>query len=500
MVDTKKSAIVIGSGFGGLAIAIRLQARGIQTTMYEKNELVGGHAYQFKEKGYTFDMGPSLITEPAIVDDVFKAASKKLEDYLQITELDPFYRIYFHDKTYLDYSGDTTKMKQQIAKFNAEDARNYDSFMKLSANLYKAVITDKLGAKPFLNWKDFLQFAPRALTLNGIFPAYSVVKQYFSDFRTRFLFSFHTLFIGGNPFRAPSLFLMLPYLEKSGKIWFSKGGMYSLVEAYKKVFEELGGKIHTNAPVEKILIEHKKAVGVIVAGKEHKADIIVSNAHFAHTYKDLIPESKRKIWTDKAIKAKNYGMSSFLIYLGVKKQYPDLKHHTLILSQRYKELVADIFDNKVLADDFSMYLHVPTRTDPDMAPKGSDSIYLLIPTPNLKANIDWDKVAPEYTEKILKFMEEDFGLTDLRKNIEVQRIWTPKDFEQKRNNYLGAAWSLEPSLFQIANFRPHNVSEEFKNLYLVGASTHPGGGVPGVLLSAEATEKLIIKDLEKSHE
>lgn len=385
-------------------------------------------------------------------------------------------------------------MKEQIRKFNEDDANNYDKFMKYASKLYKAVITDGLGSKPFITAGDFLGFAPRAIALRAILPAYNVAAGYFKDFRTRFLFSFHTLFIGGNPFRAPSLFLMLPYLEKTTGVHFSYGGMYALVEAMVKVFKELGGKLVLNTPVEEILVRNKVAYAVKVKGEVEEADIVVSNAHFAHTYKDLIPEEKRSRLKNKAIMKKAYGMSCFLIYLGVKKQYTQLKHHTLILSERYKELITDIFDRKILADDFSIYLHAPTRTDASMAPEGCDSLYVLIPTPNLAGNINWNQETPIFTKKILDFLQYKFGLDDLQQNIEVQRTFSPADFARERNNYLGAAWSLEPKLTQIANFRPHNRSEEFKNLYLVGVSTHPGGGVPGVLLSAETTEKLIIKD------
>lgn len=492
-----KSAIIIGSGFGGLSLGIRLQARGINTTIYEKNEKVGGHAYQFKEKGYTFDMGPSIITEPKIIQSIFNTVGKDMNDYLGLSEVDPFYRIFFHDKTFIDYSSDSKEMKEQLSKFNEDDAKNYDKFMEYAAKLYKIVITDRLGSQPFHTLQSAIGILPKVLSVGGIFPSVMVAKRYFKDFRSQFLFSFHTLFIGGNPFESPSLFLMLPFLEKKERVWFSKGGMYSLVEALEKIFKEAGGKIETNSPVEEIVIEKRKAIGVKVKGTFIPSDIVVSNAHFAHTYKDLIPESKRRFWKDWHIKAKDYSMSCVLLYLGVKKQYKELVHHTLILSKRYKGLIDDIFNKKVLPKDFSMYLHIPSRSDSTMAPKGSDSMYVLVPVPNLSANIDWNVEKDKFTKVILDFLENSFGLTDLQKNIEVLRVFTPVDFQNQRNNYLGAAWSLKPSLLQIATLRPHNVSEEFNNLFLVGASTHPGGGVPGVMLSAEATEKLIVEYFEK---
>ena len=492
--NNQKTAIVIGSGFGGLSMAIRLQALGFKTKIFEKNPKVGGHAYQIKKDGYTFDMGPSIVTIPFLFKELFELNNENFKDYIDLTSLDPFYRIYYHDKSYIDYTGDLNKMKAEIAKFNKEDAQNYDSFMEYSKSLYKIVVEDKLGEQPFTSWSDFLNFLPIAIKNKAILPCYTVASKYFKDFRTRFLFSFHSLFLGGNPFSVPSIFLMLPYLEKSGGVWFAKGGMYKIVTELAELFKRMGGEIYTNSEVEEILIKNGIARGVHANNTEHLADLIVSNAHFAHTYMNLINKEKRQKWTDKAIQNKKYTMSCYLLYLGTKKKYPQLLHHTLILSKRYKGLVKDIFDNKALSKDFSMYLHVPSRTDADMAPEGCESIYLLIPTPNLAADIDWNKETQPFTERVLDFLEKDFGMEDLRENIEVLETFTPLDFAKQRNNYLGACWSLQPNLTQIANMRPQNKSEEFENLYLVGASTHPGAGVPGVILSAKATEKLIKKD------
>jgi phytoene desaturase len=293
---------------------------------------------------------------------------------------------------------------------------------------------------------------------------------------------------------------MIPYLEKAGGVWFTKGGMYSLVEAFEKLFLEIGGEIKTGSEVSEILVNNGRASGVIANGESRDFDIVISNAHFAHTYTDLIKAEHRKKWSDRKVKKLAYGMSTFLIYLGVKKQYPQLLHHTLILSERYKALVKDIFDNKILPEDFSMYLHVPSRSDAEMAPPGCESMYVLIPVPNLQGDINWKEMAQPYADKILRFLEEDFGLEGLRENIEVLELFTPEDFKERRNNYLGSAWGVEPKLIQTASFRPGNRSEDIKGLYLVGASTHPGAGVPGVLLTAEATEKAIVTDLNlKDH-
>ncbi len=490
-----KKIIIIGSGFGGLAEAIRLQARGFEVTIFEKNAMVGGHAYQLKKSGYTFDMGPSLITAPDIIQSVFSTAGRDMHDYLDLVKLDPYYRIYFHDGTQIDYSGHAEAMKAQMARFNPRDAANYDRFMQDCRGIYDTVITDGLGATPFVKLKTMLDFIPRALQLKALHPAYHFVKRYFQDPRHLFTFSFHPLFIGGNPFRAPSVYLMIPYLEKVGGVWFSIGGMYSLVQAFARVFEEQGGRIETSAEVTEIVVKNGRVVGAMANRKFHSADAVISNADWAHTHLDLIEPEHRRKWTDRRIKKFGYSMSAFLLYMGVRRQYPQLLHHTLILSERYKELIRDIFDKKILADDFSMYLHAPTRTAPSMAPEGCESLYVLIPVPNLAGAVDWEQTAQPFAEKILRFLEEDFGLQDLRANLEVLEIFTPENFKQKQNAYLGSAWGVEPKLTQTAYFRPHNRSEDVKNLYFVGAGTHPGAGVPGVLLTAAATEKLVLEDL-----
>jgi phytoene desaturase len=490
-----KRIIVIGSGFGGLAVAIRLQARGFNVTVLEKNALVGGHAYQLKKNGYTFDMGPSLITAPDLIRSVFRAAGKPLDDYLEMVKLDPFYRIYFHDGAHLDYSSDAARMKAQMAAFNPNDAKHYDRFMQDCRGIYEAVITDGLGATPFMDWGTMLNFIPRALKLKALYPAHHFVARYFKDARHRFTFSFHPLFIGGNPFRAPSVYLMIPYLEKIGGVWFSMGGMYSLAKAFRRLFEELGGAVITNAEVTEIAVNNGRATGVVANEKFYRADAVISNADWAHTQRDLIAPQHRRKWTDRRVEKLDYSMSAFLLYIGSRRQYPQLLHHTLILSPRYRELIRDIFDRKILAEDFSMYLHAPTRTDPTMAPPGGESMYVLIPVPNLAGQIDWQQTAKPYAEKVLKFLEEDFGLQDLRANIEVLEIFTPENFRQKQNAYLGSAWGVEPKLTQTAYFRPHNRSEDIANLYFVGASTHPGAGVPGVLLTAETTERVVLEDL-----
>lgn len=490
-----KRVVVIGSGLGGLAIAIRLQAQGLQVTVLEKNPRVGGHAYLLRDSGYKFDMGPSLITAPEIIRGVFESAGRRMEDYLDLVLLDPFYRIYFHDGSFLDYTGDSERMKTQMRQFNIGDAENYDRFMEVARQIHEAVIVDGLGSTPFMDWRTMGSFIPKALKLKALSPAYSVVKRHFTDPRHRFTFSFHPLFIGGNPFRVPAIYLMIPYLEKTGGVWFAPGGMVTLVEAFLEIFKGLGGTVFTNEEALEILIHGRRAVGVRTASATYDAEIVVSNADVAHTYGDLVSEQHRHRWTNKRLAKSRYAMSAFLLYMGVRRQYPQLLHHTLILSERYRGLVSDIFDNRVLPDDFSMYLHVPTRTDPGMAPEGCESMYVLVPVPNLQGGIDWDEMASPYADRILGFLERDFGLQDLRQHLEVCHTFTPQDFQQHRNSHVGSAWGMEPRLMQTAIFRPHNRSEDVVGLYLVGAGTHPGAGIPGVLLTAEATQKVILEDL-----
>ena len=491
----RKTALVIGSGFGGLAIAARLQAAGVDVTVLEKREKIGGRAYQLVDRGYVFDMGPSLITAPQIIDSIFQAAGKRLVDYVDLVPLDPYYRIYFHDGTWIDYVGDLDRMREQMARFNQGDAENLDAFMEEVEPIYHSVIGDRLGSKPFDTVGTMLRFLPRMAQMKAFLPVTTFVNRFFKDFRHRFIYSFHPLFVGGNPFKTPSIYLMIPYLERDGGVWFTRGGMYSVVEALGRLIIEEGGRIKTGAEVEEILVEEGRAVGVRTADGELRADLVVSNADPGHTYGSLVdPEHRTRKWTDRKLARTDWAMSCFLLYIGTRRQYPQLEHHTLILTERYKELLADIFGKKILPDDFSMYLHAPTRTDPDMAPEGCESMYVLVPVANQASGIDWSEIRERFTDTVIDYLEE-WGLEDLREEIEVLHVFTPEDFETQLNATLGNAFAIEPKFTQTAWFRPQNRSEDVDDLYLVGGGTHPGAGVPGVLLSAEATYGCIAEDL-----
>lgn len=486
-----KKVVIIGAGFGGLALGIRLQARGYQVTIVEKQPQVGGHAQRLQLRGYTFDMGPSLITAPELLEELFRLADKDLSTYLTLVPLDPYYRIYFWDGSYLDYSGDTERMKAQIAQLSPGEERAYDAFLERSKAFYEAVITEGLGARPF-TWRELWQFLPKALRLGALKSAHGFAAEYFRDERLRFTFSFHPLFIGGDPFLAPAVYQMIPYLEKIGGVWYAYGGMHAVAEALARLFRELGGEIFLETEAQKIVVEHGRATAVETTTGSIPADLVVSNADYLHTVSKLLPPSYQVGSLRRRLIS--YSMSAFLIYAGVRRQYPDrLPHHTIALGPRYRGLVKDIFRRKVLASDFSLYLHAPTRTESDMAPAGGESLYILSPVPNLQSEIDWQEVSAAYEEKILRFLEEKIGLAGLQAHIEVKARYTPMDFQQQRNCTYGSAWGPEPVLWQTAVLRPPNRSRRLPNLFLVGAGTHPGAGVPGVLLSAKATEKAIIQ-------
>lgn len=485
---------MVGGGFGGLAAAVRLQAAGIRTILVERRDKIGGRAYQLVDSGYTFDMGPSLITAPAILDSVFRAGGARLRDRLDLVPLDPFYRIHFHDGTHIDYVGDAERMKAQMRRFDPQDADRLDEFLEKIRPIHEAVVTDRLGGRPFDSLARMIGLVPRLIRLGAHRSVTRLVNRYFRDFRHRFMYSFHPLFVGGNPFVTPSVYLMIPHLEREGGVWFTPGGMYAVVEALGRLFEELGGEIRTCTEVTRIRVSDGRVRGVETTAGPLDAEVVVSNADVAHTYGALVEPALRRRWTDKRLDRLHQSMSCFLIYLGTRRQYPALAHHTLILSERYEGLVRDIFQRKTLPEDFSMYLHAPTRTDPTMAPPGCESMYALIPVPNNAAGVDWEARKGPFADRVLAFLEE-WGLTGLRDATEVMHLFTPHDFERQLNATLGNAFSLEPRISQTAYLRPHNRSEDVRGLYLVGAGTHPGAGVPGVLLSAEATYACIAEDL-----
>ncbi|MFP8490230.1 phytoene desaturase [Gracilimonas sp. Q87] len=490
----KKNIIVIGSGFGGLGAASRLLSAGHDVTILEKRDKLGGRAYVYEKNGFKFDGGPTVITAPFMFDDIFEAAGKKREDYFELVPCDPFYRIFDHEGKGFDYNSDHDFILSEIEKRSPEDVKGYEEFIKTTKPIFEKGFVE-LADKPFLKFTDMLKVAPDLIKLKSHQSVYKYVSQFIEDEFLRRAFSFHPLLVGGNPFDTTSIYSMIHYLEREWGVHYAMGGTGAIVNGLEKLIIEQGGKIHTETEVEEILVNDGKAVGVrLKTGEILEADEVVSNADVAFTYKNLINPKHRKKYTDRKIEKTKYSMSLFVIYFGTRKRYNDtnLAHHNIILGERYKGLLSDIFHDKKLSDDFSLYLHMPTKTDPSMAPKGHEAFYVLSPVPHLDGETDWNEMAPIYRDKIMNFLEENY-LPDLQENLVAEHYIDPLHFQNELNSYKGSAFSVEPILTQSAWFRPHNKSEDVDSLYFVGAGTHPGAGLPGVLSSSIIAQDLIGK-------
>lgn len=486
--------IIIGSGFGGLGAAARLAARGVNVEIFEKRDKPGGRAYVYEINGFKFDGGPTVITAPWMFDEIFSMAGRNREDYVKFVPVNPFYRIFDHHGNRFDYNNDHDFILKEIEKWNPSDKAGYNRFIETTKPIFQKGFVE-LASKPFLHLQDMVKILPDLVKLQSYKSVYQYVSQFVKHPFLRTVFSFHPLLVGGNPFEVTSIYAMIHYLEREWGVWYALGGTGAIVDAMVRLIEELGGKIHLNTEVEEILVSgDRRVTGIRLRdGSIHTADAIISNADVAWTYRNLIPEQHRRVNTNSRYERMRYSMSLFVIYFGTKRRYMDspLAHHNIILSERYKGLLDDIFHRKVLAEDFSLYLHMPTITDSSIAPEGCESFYVLSPVPHLDSEIDWRTTAPLYKNRILQFLEEHY-LPDLRANIVAEHYIDPLHFENTLNSFRGAAFSVEPILTQSAWFRPHNQSEDFHNLYFVGAGTHPGAGLPGVLSSSIIAEKLIL--------
>ena len=484
--------IVIGSGFGGLGAAVRLAARGYEVEIFEKRDKPGGRGYVYEINGFKFDGGPTVITAPFMFDDIWAMAGKRREDYFTLVPCDPFYRIFDDQKRPFDYNGDENFILEQIGKRNPADREGYQRFMATTKAIFEKGFVE-LADKPFLSFTDMLKVVPDLICLQSYLSVYQYASKFVQDEFLRRCFSFHPLLIGGNPFDSPSIYAMIHYLEREWGIHYAIGGTGAIVSAMVRLFEELGGKLHLNAEVDEILVEGRRANGIRMKdGTLHRADHVVANADVGWVYDKMIRKSKQSVYTKTKMSLMQYSMSLFVIYFGTKRQYRDvgLAHHNIILSERYKGLLEDIFTRKTLAQDFSLYLHMPTLTDPSMAPEGHEAFYVLSPVPHLGSGIDWTKAAKPYRDAIMQFLEANY-LPDLQANIVAEHYIDPLHFRNDLNSRLGSAFSVQPLLTQSAWFRPHNRAEDFDNLYFVGAGTHPGAGLPGVLSSSIIAENLI---------
>jgi len=482
---------VIGSGFGGLSAAIRLQAQGHNVTIIEKRDKPGGRAYVYEQEGFVFDGGPTIITAPWLIDELFALGGKKTADYVSIIPIDPFYNVRFEDGSVFRYNGNHDEIVRQIRSFNTADEQGYYRFMEKAKQVFKTGF--ELIDKPFLSMTDMVKVLPDLIRLQAQRSVFGLVQKYISDERLQQVFSFHPLLVGGNPFQTTSIYALIHVLEKQWGVWFAMGGTGALVQGLTQLFLDMGGTLRLSTEVGRISMDNVtlKADGVLLkTGEKIDADIVVSNGDVASTYLHLIPQKYRKKNTDSHITNMRYSMSLFVLYFGTKKRYDNMAHHEILMGPRYKGLITDIFSNKVLSEDFSLYLHRPTATDPSLAPEGCDSWYVLSPVPHLGGDTDWKKAAKPYRDAIVSYLEKRY-MPDLEKNIVTELYIDPLHFRDTLNSHLGSAFSVEPILTQSAWWRPHNQSEDIPNLYFVGAGTHPGAGLPGVISSAKIAADLI---------
>jgi phytoene desaturase len=485
-------AAVIGSGFGGLAAAARLQALGARTVLFEARDKPGGRAYVYEDQGFTFDAGPTVITAPECLEEVFAAAGKRLKDYVELLPVTPFYRLIWSDGTRFDYVGEQAALEEQIRRISPADLDGYRRFHAYTKEVYAKGYTE-LGATPFLRFWDMVKVAPHLAALRADRSVYATVSKYIQNEHLRQAFSFHPLLVGGNPYSTSAIYTLIHHLEREWGVWFPKGGTGALVRGFVKLLTDCGGEIRLNSPVRRITVTDAGKHAVTTDTGTEEFDVVVSNADLHHTYANLYRDDSRAAHTARRLERMTWSMSLMVIYFGTKIRYPDLAHHTILFGPRYKGLLDDIFHGGQVADDFSLYLHAPTVTDPGMAPPGGEAFYVLSPVPHLgNADIDWDTFGPIYADRILEALEAH--LPNLRANIVTQRVFTPKQFQTELSAHHGSAFSVAPLLTQSAYFRPHNRDGRIPGLYLVGAGTHPGAGVPGVVNSAKATVGLIERD------
>lgn len=485
-----ETAVVIGSGFGGLAAAVRLRAMGWRVTLLEALDQPGGRARVFRQDGFTFDAGPTVITAPYLLEELFALAGRSLADYARLVPVDPFYRILFHDGSTFDYVGDEDRLLEEIRRLSPRDVDGYRRLAAHAERIFDVGYT-KLADQPFHRAAAMLRAIPEMVRLQSHRSVYSLVSHYVRDERLRQALTFEPLLVGGNPFSTTSIYLLIHWLERKWGVHFAEGGTTALVQALVRLLEEMGVDVRMGTPVAEIIVRNGRAAGVRTeAGETISAALVVSNADPSYTYARMLPPGARRHHTDARVRRVKQSMSLFVGYFGTRRTYPELAHHTIVLGPRYRGLLDDIFRRRVLADDFSLYLHAPTRTDPSLAPKDHEAFYVLSPVPNNRSGIDWEREREPYFERILAELERRV-LPGVRKNLVCERFLTPHEFEHELRSVDGAAFGPEPLLTQSAWFRYHNQSGDVPGLYFVGAGTHPGGGVPGVLNSAKVLERIV---------
>ncbi|MBL9019944.1 MAG: phytoene desaturase [Myxococcales bacterium] len=487
-------AAVIGSGFGGLAAAIRLAASGAKVTVFEARDLPGGRAYVYKRDGYTFDAGPTVITAPHCIDELFELAGRRMADYVDMLPVTPFYRLHWTaDGTSFDYDGDTERMIEQIRALRPDDVEGYRRFADYARRVFDAGYTE-LAHTPFPRFSDMIRVAPKLAWLRADRSVYGTVSKYVKDPHVREALSFHSLLVGGNPFETSSIYTLIHHLEREWGVWFPRGGTGALVQALVRLLGELGGELRLESPVLGVRVADGRHLVTTAAAADEPFDLVVSNADLHHTYDRLYrgePAAEKKAGR---LARMDWSMSLYVLYFGTDRTYADqIAHHTVVFGPRYRELLDDIFHGDSLAEDFSLYLHAPHVTDPSLAPAGHGAFYVLAPVPHLgNAPLDWAALGENYGDRILTALEA--LLPDLRRHVTVKHHFTPQDFATQLGAFHGSAFSVAPTLGQSAYFRPHNRDPRIRGLYIVGAGTHPGAGVPGVINGAKATCTLIERD------
>jgi phytoene desaturase len=482
--------LVIGAGFGGIAAALRLRAKGYNVTVVDRCSQIGGRAQVFERNGFRHDAGPTVITAPFLFDELFELFGEKFSDHVTLVPLKPWYRFHFADGDSFDYGGTLEETLAEIARIEPKDCDGYRQLLRQSKRIYDIGFTE-LSAVPFHRFKTMLKQIPRLLGLRSYETVWQLVSRYLSNPKLRQAFSIQPLLVGGNPFDTTSIYGLIHYLERAYGVHFAMGGTGAITQALGELMARQGIEIQLGQTVQSLTIEDGAVKGVVMAdGRALTADLVVSNADPAHLYTSMVKPSDQHVATRLKLGAAEFSMGLFVLYFGTTRTYPDVAHHTIWMGERYRELLADIFDHKTLSEDFSLYLHRPTATDPSFAPAGCDSFYVLCPVPNLLGQQDWAKSAPALRDRIVAALGRTL-LPDLETTITEEFFMTPKDFEKDYLSQHGAGFSVSPLFRQSAWFRFHNQAEGLKNLYLVGAGTHPGAGLPGVLCSAKVMDALI---------
>lgn len=488
--DDRPHAVVIGSGIGGLAAAIRLGARGYRVTVLEQLNYPGGRAGVLRQDGFTFDRGPTIVTAPFLFDELWRLCGKRLEDTIDLRPMDPFYRIRFDDGDEIACSGDDDAMRREVMRVAPEDFDGYQRFLVKAREICR-IGFEQLGDQPFSSPLDMLKIAPDLIRLEGYRSVHGLVSKYVRSPKLRVMLSFHPLLIGGNPFRAPAIYCLIPDLERRWGVHYPMGGVGSLIQGMVELIEGQGGSVRFRADVAKIVVENGSVRGVgLKDGERISARVVVSNADAATTYGSLLGREYATRWPQRRIRRARYSMGLFVWYFGTRRRFDAVGHHTIVLGPRYRELLHDIFESKKLTDDFSIYLHRPSATDPAVAPPGCDAFYALCPVPNLDGGPDWTVEGERRRKAMMRRLSETI-MPDLEGEIVASSFVTPLHFRDALRSERGAGFSFEPVLTQSAWFRPHNRSETIEGLYLVGAGTHPGAGLPGVLSSAKILDKVV---------